>query len=139
MINPFEEINWRPDRAALRRFRWTLLVAVLAIAVILWAVGRLSSAGALRVGLAGAAVFAVSWLPLAGRGIYLACYAIGGAIGLAVSNFLLLLFFFGMFTPAALIGRWRGRDVLRLKNSKLDSNWRPTVKIADLKRYFKQF
>ena len=48
---------------------------------------------------------------------------IGLILGMIVSPIILGIMFFGLFTPTALIMRFRGRDELGIKIMNKDSNW----------------
>ena len=52
----------------------------------------------------------------------------------------MLVMFFGIFTPLALVFRLSGRDFLRLQSEPLaDSYWEPMKPVDDPKSYFNQF
>jgi Saxitoxin biosynthesis operon protein SxtJ len=61
-------------------------------------------------------------------------------IGWTVSQVIVALMFFGLFTPLGLVFRIIGRDPLqRARPSGRESYWDPKPAPADLRRYFKQF
>ena len=61
-------------------------------------------------------------------------------IGWTVSQVMLALMFYGLFTPIGLVFRLIGRDPLqRARQPALESYWTPKPAPADLRRYFKQF
>ena len=61
-------------------------------------------------------------------------------IGWTVSQVMLAVMFFGLFTPIGLVFRLLGRDPLhRTRRPGLESYWAPKPAPADLRRYFKQF
>ena len=59
---------------------------------------------------------------------------------LDVSQIILAVMFFGLFTPIGLLFRLLGRDSLhRARRPELNSYWAPKPAPVDLRRYFKQF
>ena len=61
-------------------------------------------------------------------------------IGWTVSQVMLAVMFFGLFTPIGLVFRLIGRDPLhRTRRPELESYWAPKPTPTDLRRYFKQF
>jgi hypothetical protein len=61
-------------------------------------------------------------------------------IGWTISQFILALMFYRLFTPIGLVFRLLGRDALhRVRQPGLDSYWSPKATPADPRRYFKQF
>ncbi len=147
MINPFKEINWRPDEAETRKFGLTVLVgfAVISVLIVLGShAGMEKFSNALDISTyllsAGIIIFAVSYLaPAAARPLYLIWFFVAACIGIVVSNLILMLFFYLVFTPIALLMRLFGRDPLKLKKSPDLSNWDSCKRKTDLKRYYRQY
>ena len=78
--------------------------------------------------------------PEAVRFIYVGWMVLAFPIGWTVSQIMLALMFFGLFTPFGLVFRLIGRDPLqRTRRSDRKSYWEPKPTPTDLKRYFKQF
>ena len=74
------------------------------------------------------------------RPIYVAWMVLAFPIGWTVSQVILAILFYGLFTPIGLIFRLMGRDPLhRSRQPALESYWSPKVTPADPRRYFKQF
>jgi Saxitoxin biosynthesis operon protein SxtJ len=74
------------------------------------------------------------------RPIYVAWMVLAFPIGWTVSQVILALMFYGLFTPIGLIFRIIGRDPLhRARRPGLESYWSPKATPADPRRYFKQF
>jgi hypothetical protein len=74
------------------------------------------------------------------RPIYVGWMVLVFPIGWTVSQVLLAVIFFGLFTPIGLVFGLLGRDPLhRARRSELNSYWTPKPAPADLKSYFKQF
>lgn len=74
------------------------------------------------------------------RPIYVAWMVLAFPIGWTISQIILALMFYGLFTPIGLIFRIIGRDPLhRARQPGLESYWSPKTTPADPRRYFKQF
>ena len=74
------------------------------------------------------------------RPVYVAWMVLAFPIGWTISQFVLALMFYGLFTPIGLIFRMIGRDPLhRARQPGLESYWSPKPMPADPRRYFKQF
>jgi hypothetical protein len=74
------------------------------------------------------------------RPIYVGLIVFTFPIGWTVSQIILLIIFFLIFTPVALIFRMLGRDVLhRGWNSGRGSYWTPKPSSNDPRSYFRQF
>ncbi|HKP62433.1 MAG TPA: SxtJ family membrane protein [Polyangiales bacterium] len=85
-------------------------------------------------GIAGLSLFA----PQRNRGLYRGVRAIGEPLGRGLAFLSLLVFFFGVLTPVALLARLVGHDPLQLRRrSRRDSYWRPH-RARDSSSYFHQ-
>jgi hypothetical protein len=74
------------------------------------------------------------------RWVYVGWMVLAFPIGWTVSQVMLTVMFFGLFTPIGLIFRLIGRDPLhRARSAERNSYWSPKPAPADLRRYFKQF
>jgi len=96
--------------------------------------GLILGVAALSVGLTGLI------RPAAIRPIYVGWMVLAFPIGWTVSQVMLAIMFFGLFTPIGLVFRLLGRDPLeRAARPELESYWTPKPAPADPRRYFKQF
>jgi hypothetical protein len=150
MINPFSEINWKPGSIELQKFGRTVLIGLLIIAALFLLVNILklklpfskAMVVPLIIAVTGAAVFLLSYClkPIA-LPVYYIWFIIGASIGIVVSNILMTLFYYLLFTPLALTLKLLSRrDPLNLKkNSRLNSYWSQHEKSKDQLRYFKQY
>lgn len=78
--------------------------------------------------------------PISLTPLYIALMIIAFPIGLIISNLLLLIIFFLLFTPLALWFRMMGRDELKLKRlPEVSSYWIRYRSPADVESYFRQF
>jgi hypothetical protein len=145
MINPFADVNWRPDHQDRRAFAKSWIVGFPAIALVLavlvrwrtgvwgewpWWVGGLG----LVVG-----VVCLAW-PTFARPIYVVWYAVGGAIGFVASNLFLIATFYLVVTPIGIVLKCLRKDSLeRRPDRDAQSYWKDAEKPVDLKHYFRQF
>jgi len=147
MINPFKEINWKPDRADLKKFGVSLIIGFPIIALVFFLV-RWAKSGALpeprfflMLGGIGAAVGLVSWLiPVIARPLYTVWYGLAACIGIVVANLMFCVLFYGIFTPMGLVMRLIGRDPLNLKSRKgAASYWEDAPPTPPATDYFRQY
>ncbi len=147
MINPFSEVNWKPDETEIRKFGKTLIIGFFCIATLLC--GRtfwVPFYEALKLSLvvlalgAGYGLFALLF-PRLGRPLYMVWYGISCCIGIVVSNTLLMLFYYVLFSPFVIILRLvTGRDPLQLKKSPTKASyWCKKGKSRSKKSYLKQY
>jgi hypothetical protein len=136
----WSDIQFNPPRTTLRQFAWLWLAFFGGMA--LWQVlvrantglGLALAAFALIVGSLGLA--RPEWV----RFIYVGWMVLAFPIGWTISQVMLALMFFGLFTPFGLVFRLIGRDPLqRTRRLNRESYWEPKPTPTDLKRYFKQF
>jgi hypothetical protein len=136
----WSDIQFDPPRKTLRQFAALWLVCFGGMA--LWQALVRERAGlasilavlALTIGLLGLA--RPEWM----RRIYVGWMILAFPIGWTVSQVMLAVMFFGLFTPLGLVFRLLGRDPLhRTRRPELESYWAPKPAPTDLRRYFKQF
>jgi hypothetical protein len=136
----WSDIQFNPTRKTLRQFAGLWLVFFGGVA--LWQalvrghanLGLSIGALALVVGLAG--LTRPEWVRL----IYIGWMVLAFPIGWTVSQVILLLMYFGLFTPIGLIFRLIGRDPLhRARRAGVESYWAPKPAPAGVRSYFKQF
>ncbi|HYE74892.1 MAG TPA: SxtJ family membrane protein [Blastocatellia bacterium] len=135
----FQHINWCPDRAELRRFAIAMLIgfAVLGLIAALRAGGF--GTGAFVLWAIGLALATGAFTPGMGRFVYLLVYVPTSIIGYFVSSIVLIAIFYLVFTPIGLLLKLLGKDLLRLKNPKSQSNWQQLGEAKDAERYYHQF
>ena len=136
----WSDIQFHPPSKTLRQFAGLCLVFFGGLAV--WQ-GTVSGWGTL------AMVFAVLALavgplgllwPRLIRPIYVGWMVLTFPIGWTVSQAMLALMFYGLFTPIGLLFRLIGRDPLhRARRPSLETYWSPKPSATDPRRYFKQF
>lgn len=147
MLNPFKEINWKPDKAEIKKFGLTVFVGFVLISIIImlgehFGIKKFSNALDLSIYLllAGIIIFVLSYLAApAGRPVYLLWFFVAACIGIVVSNLILIFFYYLIFSPLGLLMRLSGRDPLKLKKASQISNWDDCKRKIDLKRYYRQY
>lgn len=145
MINPFQDVNWRPNPAERRAFGagfmvgWPVLAFVLGGLV--WWKSGVWPVWALWLGGVGFLVGALCWaVPMVAGPLYVVWYAAGATIGLLVSNVLLVAVFYLVITPTGLVLRLLGKDPLERRwEAGATTYWKDAEKPVDAKSYFRQF
>ncbi len=145
MLNPFQDTDWHPDRAARRRFArsfmvgWPVVAALFAVAGF-WKTHAFPG-WTLWLGIGGAILGAVLWLaPQIAKPFYLAWYFTACCAGFVVGNALLAAAYYFVVTPTGLLLRALGRDALqRRPASQAASYWRKAPAAADPARYYRQY
>src|SRR5258705_10301120 len=107
-------VDWNPDTRKLRFFSWAWL-AFLGVAwplLLLFRGHPRTSAVICGVGIAGGLLGLIrpAWL----RPAWIVLIAASWPIGWVISNVALIVLYFGVVTPLALVARLRGRDPLRV-------------------------
>lgn len=135
------EINWKPDDRQLRQFG---LICLPGLPLAGWLVTRGHGSNSTVIGLlAGIGLsFAIAAMIRPGllKYVFLAATVVTLPIGMVVSEVILVLIYFGLFTPIALLFRLMGRDALdRAWKVRDKSYWVPHQQATDAARYFQQF
>ncbi len=145
MINPYKHVNWSPDTRALRNFAKSLMIGFPVLALLVLLAGRFfhgtwSLDFANRLGGAGLAAGILFWLvPVLARPFYLVWYALSCAIGLVVSNLLLGLFYYTMFTATGILRRTLGKSPVQSGLDRAASTyWIEAPPQPEPKSYFHQ-
>ncbi len=130
--------TWYPTNRQLRQFavvalfgfgllgviaRWQFSAST--AAYVLWTLGALTFLGGLPA-------------PTLILPVYVALCAVAFPIGWLVSNILLRVIFYGLFTPVGLVMRVLGRDPLQLKRPNLSSYWVPFKQPGSPLSYYRQ-
>ena len=136
----FQRVQWRPDGRELRRFAIAMLVGFLALGLI--AAWRSSNVGrgSLILWSVGLTLAVTALIPGLGRAAYLLIYVPSSFIGFLISKLILFLMFFLIFAPLAVVLRWLGKDLLRLRPSGgIRAVWSQVQRREDPDRYYRQF
>jgi hypothetical protein len=146
MVNPFKEVNWKPDNTAKRKFAVSLIIGFPCIALFFFLVGGLMHKGwnpaiLYQVGGIGALAGVTFYvIPVLAGPVYLIWYAVACSIGLVVSNVLLVGMFYLVLTPIGLLLRVLGRDPMQKQPDKgAKSYWQPAEQTKDPRRYYRQY
>lgn len=134
------DIQRNPSPKTLRQFAAIWLVFFLGLAAFqVWC--RHRPGWGLALALLATSVGLVGLVfPRAVRPIFVGWMMLAFPIGWAVSHLMLVLMFFGVITPLAIVLRLRGRDLLcRKPAADRPSFWLPKTTPTDLRRYFRQF
>jgi hypothetical protein len=134
----WSDIQFNPSTRTLRQFAGLLLVVFGALALVEWLVrdrpqlALVYAAVSLMLGPLGLLQ------PAAMRPIWVVWSVVAFPIGWMVSQLVLGLLFFGVFTPIGLLFRAAGRDPLALRRPVAGSYWRPKPAARDKRQYFRQ-
>jgi hypothetical protein len=136
----WSDIPFRPPTQTLRQFAGLWLACFGGLAAWEWFVrghsvlAVICAAAALVIGPLGLL------RPEAVRPIFVGWMVLAFPIGWTISQAMLALMFYGVFTPIALFFKLLGRDPLhRARRPKLETYWTPKPSPTDPGRYFQQF
>jgi hypothetical protein len=136
----WSDISFNPSRKVLRQFAALWLVCLLALGASQYfakgrpPLGLALAAAAVLIGLPG--LIQPSLL----RWLFVACTVLAFPIGWLISLVMLLILYFLVLTPVAVLFRLRGRDLLGRKPApERSSFWEPKQTPRDLHSYFRQY
>jgi hypothetical protein len=120
MVNPFQDVNWKPEKKDLQTFAKSLMIGFPILAVVFSLISFVAGHGVrvwpLWMGGIGFTVgLAAFFVPQPFRPLYVVWYGLACSIGIVVSNVLLALLYFLAFTPYGLVMKAIGRDRLGMK------------------------
>jgi len=146
MMNPFKEVNWKPDVAERRKFARSLVIGFPCIAMVLIVASWLKTGAwkiqpALIIGGTGLAIGLVLLaLPGIARPFYVVWYGVACAIGLVVGNILLAVVFYILITGVGIAMRLVGRCSISTRMDKQAATyWKDAKPVTDPQRYYRQF
>jgi hypothetical protein len=147
MVNPFHEVNWRPNLAQRRQFAKSWMLGFPCLAVVIWLLGWLARgrwdahlATALGVaGIGAAAGLILYLLPQIAQPFYLVWYGLACCIGLIVSNLMLAGMFYLVITPIGLLRRLAHSSFRKSFDRQCPTYWQDAGPPPPPHRYFKQF
>ena len=145
MLNPFKEVNWRPQRNDLRKFGVSWLIGFPAFALLTllvrgivthhWQFGFPMYLAAF--GIVGGTLFYL--VPMVARPFYVVWYALACCMGILIGNLLLIAFYFLIVTPTALALKLFGKSTLRKKpEASCGTYWKQAEAVEDVRRYYHQ-
>jgi hypothetical protein len=146
MMNPFKEVNWKPDAAERRKFARSLVIGFPCIAVVLILAGWVKTGGwkiqpALIIGGTGLVIGLVLLaLPGIAGPFYVVWYGIACAIGLVMGNILLAVVFYILITGVGLAMRIAGKgSISKTLDKQATTYWQDAKPVSDPQRYYRQF
>ena len=140
------EIDWKPKEKVLRQFGWICLPGFgLVGTIVAWRLGCFEGSGrwTASYGIWGFGV--LCWLvgmvaPRALKWLYVGMMVVAFPIGLVVGTLLLLLLFFLIFTPLALVFKLMRRDEMqRSLAPEAESYWITVDEKREPSGYYRQF
>jgi hypothetical protein len=144
-MNPFRDVDWKPDLEKKRKFARSLIIGLPALAVffslVAWFGLHTWKPIFLWLGLIGFLLGVVLWLlPSIAQPFYVVWYFIACSMGFVIGNILLIAFYYIIVTPIGLILRGFGKLSLQKSfNKSASTYWRDVEKKLDLQRYYRQF
>jgi hypothetical protein len=146
MINPFKEVNWKPDVAEKRKFARSLMIGFPIIAALIF-VGRgffghsWNGQFPLMLGEIGFGAGLLFWIvPVIASPFFLAWYFLACCMGIVIGNVLLGGFYFVVVTGVRLILEIMGKAPISKNPDKTGKTyWSDAEKVTDVERYFRQF
>lgn len=136
----WSDIPFHPTGKALRQFAAAWLVFFLAVGTYQYVVRGHQRWGLTLILLAIAVSVLGLVRPAAVRWIFVGWMVLAFPIGWLLSQIMLLLLFYGVITPVALLFRFRGRDMLRSKPApNRPTYWLPKQTPQDVTSYFHQY
>jgi hypothetical protein len=146
MVNPFADVNWKPDLAGKRKFAVSLIFGFPCIALLMFLVrglagGHWRPGGLVWLAVAGSAAGMILWaLPMIARPFYVVWYFIGCCMGFVMGNLLLSVFFYLVVTPIGWLMRIAGKiSLARGFDKSKPTYWQEGEKVVDLRDYYRQF
>ena len=136
----WSDISFRPPAKTLRQFAglWLAFFGGLALwqGLVRGQTGLATLLAVLALTIGPLGLIRPGWI----RPIYVGWMVLAFPIGWTVSQVMLALMFYGLFTPIGLLFRLLGRDALhRTRRPEVESYWTPKPAPAGPKSYFRQF
>ncbi len=134
----WSDIQFKPSDKTLRQFAALALIIFGGLAIFEVLVRHRSTMawvyGALALGIGPLGLIA----PQAIRPVWVGWSVVAFPIGWTVTQVMLSILYFLVFTPIALVFRLAGRDALRLRKPATSSYWQPRPVDIDARSYFRQ-
>ena len=132
----FASINWRPTSRQLLQFGLTCLVVLPAIGW-WWGASWLVLAALIAVG--AGLVIAAAFCPAVVRPVFVALSLLAFPLGIVIGEAILLLIYYGVFFPFAVVFRLLGRDALERRiDREAKTYWRTKKQPRDVASYYRQ-
>jgi len=137
----YSQVNWIPDRRALRLFGIAVAAALGLLGVVLGLrAGRVGTPSAVAWGAAAVLLAVAALAPGALFWVYRVWFAITVPVGVAVQTGLLVLFYYAVLTPTGIVLRCLGRDPLQRRWDRTRASyWEPRTDNPDPRSYFRPY
>ncbi len=136
----WSDIPLKPTAKALRQFAAAWLIFFLAFGAHQYLARRHATLGLVLMGLAVGIGLLGLIKPGAVRWIFVSWMVVAFPIGWLLSLLMLLLMYYGLLTPVAVLFRLRGRDLLKRRRVPDGTTyWLPKEMPQDVRRYFRQY
>jgi hypothetical protein len=136
----WSELPFRPDGKVLRQFAAAWLVFFLAFGAHQYLARRHLGIGLALMGIALVVGLLGLVKPSAVRWVFVTWMVVAFPIGWLISLLMLVLMFYCVITPVALVFRLRGRDLLRRKRAPSEATfWLPKETPHDVRSYLRQY
>jgi hypothetical protein len=142
---PFVKLNWKPTPKQLRQFGVVFLTGFVVMGLakyfwpFSWGISQDKNVGfySMLIGLIGGGI-ALTGTRLA-LPLYYLWMGIAFIIGNIMSRVIMVIIYYGVITPLALIGRLVGRDRLQLRKTETGSYWHDISLPKEPEKYERQF
>lgn len=143
MINPYKTVDWDPTPGKIRKTLFFIVVFALILLGVLWIRLKITPLSLIQKYPLTFSVIVILFLtgiilPVIGKWLYRIWFGAACAAGFCISNLILLICFYIIMTPLALIRRLFGVQPLPLKHQP-HSNWTDHEVQNDPAGYFRQF
>lgn len=146
MLNPFKEVQWRPNLAERRKFGVSLMIGFPILALLLWTAGwafseepptdLMGRVGVIGFG-AGLLFVLVPWIATP---FYQVWYGFACVMGIVVGNVALSLIYFVLFGGVGwLMRRLRPNFFRKRFDPNASTYWEDTPAVLEPRRYYKQY
>ena len=131
------DLNFNPSNRQLRQFGAICVVALPALTWI-WTRNPIYASWAAGLGIALCLLSLVS--PRLAKPIFIGLTIVTIPIGLVVGELTMLLIYFGVFLPMAIVFRIIGRDSLQRRSGVAKTSyWQKRTPVSSIRRYYQQF
>ncbi len=143
MINPYKTVDWNPTPGKIRKTLSFIVIFALFVLGVLWIRLKITPPALFQKYPLTFSVIVILFLigiifPAIGKWLYKVWFGVACAAGFCISNLILLICFYLIITPLALIRRLFGVQPLPLKHRQ-HSNWTDHQEQIDPAGYFRQF
>ncbi len=144
MLNPFADVQWKPDTKEIKSFGRVLVIGGISLTALFWGLKFGLEKSFLPdflhflfegIILAGVLSYII---PILGRPLYYVWYFIACCIGFVISNLVMGIFYYVILSLFGCALRMRKTDPLRISKPNIKTNWLDAKKDLPLKSYYRQ-